>query len=155
MAMVKQIIFKIGRGFYGIDVSKVMGIEKDIQEVSIPNAPACIKGIINLRGDVIPVFSLREKFNMDANENIDTRELIIAKSQGVVIAIEVDLVKEIAELEEEKIGKVPSIVRNENTNYIQSIAHVEEELVLVLNLDGLLDTEQADHLQKIVEAQQE
>lgn len=153
MAMVKQIIFKIGEGLYGIDVSKVMGIEKDIREVNIPNAPACIKGIINLRGDVIPVFSLREKFNMDVNEAIDTRELIIAKSQGVVIAIEVDLVKEIVELEEGKIGKVPSIVRNDNTSYIESVAHVEKDLVLVLNLDGLLDEEQAEHLQKIVDNQ--
>lgn len=153
MAMVKQIIFKIGEGLYGIDVSKVMGIEKDIHEVNIPNAPACIKGIINLRGDVIPVFSLREKFNMDVNETIDTRELIIAKSQGVVIAIEVDLVKEIVELEESKIGKVPSIVRSDNTSYIESVAHVEKDLVLVLNLDGLLNEEQAEHLQKIVDNQ--
>lgn len=148
--MRKQIIFNIGNGIYGIDVSHVMGIEKDIPVVEIPNAPACVKGIINLRGDVIPVFNLREKFHMP-DVQLDTKELIIAKSQGVIIAIEVDLVKEIVELDESKIGPVPSIIKNEHTKYIDSVAHLESGLVLVLNLDGLLDEDQADNLQKIVE----
>ena len=105
MAMKKQIIFKIGDGVYGIDVVKVMGIEKDIPVIPIPNAPECVKGIINLRGDVIPVYSIREKFNLP-DAQLDTKELIIAKSQGVVIAIEVDVVKEIIELDESKFGAV-------------------------------------------------
>lgn len=153
MAMMKQIIFNIGEGLYGIDVNEVLGIEKDIAIVGIPNAPACIKGIINLRGNVIPVFDLRKKFNMPSNIDIDTRELIIAKSNGVMIAIEVDLVKEIVELDDDKIGKVPSIIRNEQTKYIDSVAHVDKNLILVINLDGLLDKEQAAHLQDIVENQ--
>lgn len=153
MAMNKQIIFCIGEGSYGIDVSKVMGIEKDIPVVSIPNAPECIKGIINLRGDVIPVFSLRERFHMPTDVKIDTRELVIAKSQGVVIAIEVDLVKEIVELEDSKIGPAPTIIKSQGTEYIESIAHVDDSLVLILDLDGLLDESQANHLQTIVENQ--
>lgn len=153
MAMNKQIIFNIGEGSYGIDVSKVMGIEKDIPVISIPNSPKCIKGIINLRGDVIPVYSLREKFGMPTDVQLDTKELVIAKSQGVVIAIEVDLVKEIVELEDSMLGAVPTILKDEGTEYIGSVAHVDKNLVLVLNLDGLLDKSQADHLQTIVENQ--
>ena len=152
MAMKKQIIFKIGDGVYGIDVVKVMGIEKDIPVIPIPNAPDCIKGIINLRGDVIPVFSIREKFNMP-DVQLDTKELIIARSLGLVIAIEVDLVKEIIELEDTKFGGVPSIVQSEQTKYMESVAHVDNDLVLVLNLDGLLSQEQVQHLQGVVENQ--
>lgn len=152
MAMKKQIIFKIGDGVYGIDVVKVMGIEKDIPVIPIPNAPECVKGIINLRGDVIPVYSIREKFNLP-DAQLDTKELIIAKSQGVVIAIEVDVVKEIIELDESKFGAVPSIVKSEQTKYMESVAHVESGLVLILNLDGLLSQEQAQHLQGVVENQ--
>ena len=153
MAMNKQIIFFIGEGNYGIDVSKVMGIEKDIPIIPIPNAPRCIKGIINLRGDVIPVYSLRYKFGMPTDVQLDTKELVIAKSQGVVIAIEVDLVKEIVELEDSMLGAVPTILKSEGTEYIGSVAHVDKNLVLVLNLDGLLDSDQAEHLQTIVENQ--
>ena len=153
MAMNKQIIFFIGEGNYGIDVSKVMGIEKDIPIIPIPNAPRCIKGIINLRGDVIPVYSLREKFGMPTDVQLDTKELVIAKSQGVVIAIEVDLVKEIVELEDSMLGAVPTILKSEGTEYIGSVAHVDKNLVLVLNLDGLLDSDQAEHLQTIGENQ--
>lgn len=152
MAMKKQIIFKIGDGVYGIDVIRVMGIEKDIPVIPIPNAPECIKGIINLRGDVIPVFSIRQKFNMPDVE-LSTKELIIAKSQGVVIAIEVDVVKEIIELDEAKFGAVPSIVKSEQTQYMESVAHVESGLVLVLNLDGLLSRAQAEHLQGVIDNQ--
>lgn len=152
MAMNKQIIFKIGDGVYGIDVAKVMGIEKDIPVISIPNAPECIKGIINLRGDVIPVFSIREKFKMP-DVQFDTRDLIIAKSQGVPIAIEVDQVKEIIELDDTKFGEVPSIVKSGETKYMEAVAHVESGLVLVLNLDGLLSREQLQHLQDVVQNQ--
>lgn len=154
MAMKKQIIFCIGDGVYGIDVSKVMGIEKDIPVIMIPNAPACVKGMINLRGDVIPVFSLREKFHMPTEVKLDTKELVIAKSRGVVIAIEVDLVKEIAELDDSKIGPAPTIIKGEGTEYIDSVAQVDDGLVIILDLDGLLDNEQANHLQTIVENQQ-
>lgn len=146
--MIKQIIFSIGDGTYGIDVNQVMGIEKEIPVVTIPNAPRCIKGIINLRGDVIPVYSLREKFNMPKVE-LDTKELVIAKSKGVTIAIEVDMVKEIVEIEEENINSVPTIVKAAETQYVSSVAHLKETLVLILNLDGLLDDEQASHLQQI------
>lgn len=149
----KQIIFKIGTGSYGIDVSKVMGIEKDIPVVGIPNAPECIKGMINLRGDVIPVFSLRDKFHMPAAENLETKELVIAKSNGVVIAIEVDLVKEIVELEDSKIGPAPVIIKAPGTEYIESVAHVENDLVLIIDLDGLLDAGEANTLQAIVDNQ--
>ena len=153
MAMKKRIIFYIGEGAYGIDVSKVMGIEKDIPVVSIPNAPECIKGIINLRGDVIPVFSLREKFHMPTDVKLDTKELVIVKSRGVVIAIEVDLVKEIVELDDSKIGPAPTIIKGEGTEYIESVAQVEDSLVIILDLDGLLDKDQADCLQTIVDNQ--
>lgn len=149
----KQIIFCIGEGVYGIDVNKVMGIEKDIQVTGIPNAPDCIKGIINLRGDVIPVYSLREKFHMPANSDISTKELVIAKSRGVVIAIEVDLVKEIVEVDDSKIGPAPVIIKNEGTEYIDSVAHVDNNLVIIIDLDGLIEKEQAVHLQSIVDNQ--
>ena len=130
-----------------------MGIEKDIPVISIPNAPECIKGIINLRGDVIPVFSLREKFHMPTDVELDTKELVIAKSRGVVIAIEVDLVKEIAELEDSKIGPAPTIIKGEGTEYIESVAQVDDGLVIILDLDGLLDKDQANCLQTIVDNQ--
>ena len=153
MAMMKQIIFNIGEGLYGIDVSRIMGIEKDIAVVGIPNAPACIKGIINLRGDVIPVFSLREKFNIPYNAEMETKELIIAKSNGVMIAVEVDMVKEIVELDETTIASVPLILRKDSTRYMEAVAHVNKKLILVINLDGLLDEEQVVALQNIVENQ--
>lgn len=151
--MMKQIIFCIGEGVYGIDVGRVMGIEKDIPVVSIPNAPECIKGIINLRGEVIPVYSLRERFHMPSNVELDTKELVIAKSHGVVIAIEVDLVKEIVEVEDDKIGKAPAIIKSQGTEYIESVAHVDDSLVIVIDVDGLLDQNEAVHLQSIVDNQ--
>lgn len=152
-AVMKQIIFCIGEGVYGIDVGRVMGIEKDIPVVSIPNAPECIKGIINLRGEVIPVYSLRERFHMPSNVELDTKELVIAKSHGVVIAIEVDLVKEIVEVEDDKIGKAPAIIKSQGTEYIESVAHVDDSLVIVIDVDGLLDQNEAVHLQSIVDNQ--
>jgi len=151
--MMKQILFKIGNGIYGIDVYSVMGIEKNMDVMCVPNAPQCIEGIINLRGDVIPVFSLREKFNLDPSVKFDTTEMIIAKAHGMTIALEVDEVKEIVEIEDTQTSSVPKIIKNEHTQYIKSVAEIDNKLVLEINLDGILDEAQKEGVEALLEEQ--
>ena len=110
MTEFKPVVFKVGNEYYGVDINLVRGIEKMIQVVSIPNSNPNIKGIINLRGDVIPVYSLREKFNLEPMNESEENQFIIVKVDDMLLALEVDKVDEIQNISEEMIFDVPIII---------------------------------------------
>ncbi|WP_167957824.1 chemotaxis protein CheW [Anaerosporobacter faecicola] len=155
MDTTKQVIFKLGNEEFGIGILYVKAIEKYMDIVPIPNAPSYIEGIINLRGDVIPVYSLRNKFGLPKKEVDDNTKLIVTKSKDIVMAFEVDLVNEIVEIPESSIHDAPMIIRSESTAYIDRVADVNRRLVLLLNLDGILSDAEKGAIEKIVAEVQE
>ena len=146
----KQVIFRVGKEEYGLDIMLVNGIEKYINIVSVPNAPKCIKGIINLRGDVIPVYSLRRKFGLEEAEITDNTKLIVTRSKGVLMAYEVDEVEEILEISKSQLSAVPNIVYNEQTTYMGAVANFDGRLVMLLNHDGIITDQEKVHIQNMV-----
>lgn len=101
METFKPVIFKLKGESYGIDIDLVNGIEQEQRVVPVPNAPGYIKGIINLRGNVIPVYSLCQKFGF-ADCNLETSQLIITRMKEMLVAIEVEGVNEIFEIEQDR-----------------------------------------------------
>lgn len=150
MAMVKQVLFCIGEETYGVEVTHVKGIEKYLNMVPIPNAPSYIEGIINLRGDIIPIISMRVKFGLPKKDVTEDTKLIIVKSKDVLIGVEVDSVQEIVEIAEEDISQPPVIIKNEKTSYIDKVAHVNDGLVILLDLDGILSNQEQESLQQLL-----
>lgn len=147
---VKQVIFKLGEEEYGLDIMLVNAIEKNMDLVRIPNAPSYIKGIINLRGDVIPVYSLRRKFGLPEKEADQNVKLIVAKSQGILMAYEVDEVKEILEIPAANISETPLIVKSPETSYIHSVANLNGRMVILLDHNGILSKSEKDHIESFV-----
>ncbi|MBQ9701225.1 MAG: chemotaxis protein CheW, partial [Lachnospiraceae bacterium] len=78
MADFKPVVFKLDEELYGLDILRVQGIERDQQVVRVPNTASYIKGIMNLRGNVIPVYSLRKKFNLPDTANTDIQYIIVS-----------------------------------------------------------------------------
>ncbi|MDF2870541.1 MAG: Chemotaxis protein CheW [Anaerocolumna sp.] len=149
----KQVIFTLDNEEFGLDIMVVNAIEKFTDLIPVPNAPSFIHGIMNLRGDVIPVFSLRRKFGLpDKAVSEDTR-LIITKSNGILMAFEVDGVKEIIEIAPENISETPSIVRGINTTYIQNVANIGGRMIILLNHDGILSSKEQEKIESILEEQ--
>lgn len=149
----KQVIFTLGEEEYGLDIKLVNAIEKYTNIVRIPNAPSYIRGIINLRGDVIPVFSLRKKFGLEDKNMDENTKLIITRSNNLLIAYEVDSVKEIIEIPSENISDTPVLIKSSSTAYIQCVANVENRMILLLNHDGLLSENEKQHIETIMENQ--
>ncbi|MFU0826047.1 MAG: Chemotaxis protein CheW [Lachnoclostridium sp.] len=147
----KQVIFTLGNEEFGLDIMLVNSIEKYTDLVPIPNAPSFIRGIINLRGDVIPVYSLRRKFGLGEKEIDDDTKLIITKSNGILMAYEVDAVKEILEIPAENISETPPIVKNIQTSYIQCVANINGRMIILLNHDGILSLSEQESIQDFVE----
>lgn len=155
MAVEKAVLFNIGEETYGIDIADVQGIEKYINILSVPNTLSYIEGIINLRGDVIPIFSLRKKFGLPLIPVTEETKLIIGVSNGTVIGFEVDMVKEIVEIPEKDIVGPPIILQGGNTKYVGSVAHVNDGLVVLLNLNEIISQVEKENIQELIKNTQE
>ncbi len=150
MANFQPIVFKINKELYGIDLMCVSAIEKDQQIVSVPNASSSIKGIINLRGEIIPVYSLRDKFKLPPMESDETN-LIICNLDNMRLAVEVDAVEEINHIGDEQISAFPRIALNPETRFFTKVANVDGKLILIIDMNNLLTDEEEESAKQLME----
>ena len=94
MAMFQAVVFKLNEKKYGVDIGYVNSIEKEQKVIQVPNSSTSIKGIVNLRGEVIPVVDLKTKFGLNY-EDKEMTEMIIVNHGESKLALEVDVVNEI------------------------------------------------------------
>lgn len=146
----KQVIFTLDGEEFGFDIMIVNAIEKYTDLIPVPNAPSYIRGIMNLRGDVIPIFSLRKKFNLEERPIDENTKLIITKSNGVLMAFEVDGVKEIIEIPASSISDTPTIVKSMDTSYIQNVANLNGRMILLLNHNGILSSKEQEKIESLI-----
>ena len=116
----------------------------------IPNAPSLYPGIINLRGDIIPVFSLRKKFGMPEKEIDSNTKLIITKSRNVLMAYEVDEVKEILEIPLSNISETPVIVKGPDTAYMKAVANINGRMIVLLEHNGIISETEKSHIETLI-----
>lgn len=149
----RVIIFHLGKERYGIDVELVKGIEKaqTQQVVRIPNSVPYIKGIINLRGLVIPVYNIRSKFSLEDVSTTDATSLLITAVGDVTLAIWVDEVEGIFDLEPEQTFPTPAIVKNAETRYMLKIAHLGKGLAIILDAYHLLSDEEKQRVADMID----
>lgn len=144
------VVFTVGNQEYGVDIGLVRGIERVQEIVRVPNSNPDIKGIINLRGDIIPIYSLRHHFKMDEIQQTEESKFIVVNTHGLNIALEVENVEEIHRVEDDMLHEIPTIVKSEDTKYIDKVLNVNGRLILVLNIENLLTPEEAESVQKMV-----
>lgn len=154
MEATKQVIFKLGEEEYGFDIMIVNAIETYSGVVPVPNAPDYILGIINLRGDVIPVYSLRVKFGLPEVEKSGA-QLIVTKSQGIMIGFKVDSVHEILEITADQLSAVPVIVKNDKTTYAKAVANINGRMAIILDHEGILNSSEQESIAKLLEKQKD
>jgi len=147
---IKQVIFTLGEEEYGLDIMLVNAIEKYTNMVRIPNSPSYVRGIINIRGDVIPVYSLRRKFGLEDKIMDEDSKLIITKSNNILIAYEVDAVKEIIEIPAVDISDTPVIVKNNDTAYIKCVANINGRMILLLDHNGILSSKEKENIENLL-----
>ena len=149
---IKPVVFKLDTQEYGVDINLVSGIERYQQVVPVPNSVSFIKGIINLRGEVVPVYDLRKKFNMQPYQGeVENKSLIVVKISDVFVAIEVDAVSEIHDFGPDKIVKMPKIVVNEETKFMERVANLDGRLIVLMDVTKLLSEEEIEGVKKLKE----
>lgn len=152
MAFKRIVFFRIGDLVYGLDVFYTQGIEKPRNLMPVPNALSHIKGLINLRGEIIPVYSLRKKFGMAEIDVTSSTELIVTKlKNGILIAFEVDGVREITEISDETESIPPALVMSGETEYIEKVVQLKDTLAILLNPEGVLTPQEKYNIEMYLE----
>lgn len=132
------VVFRIGQEEYGVDIQKVSIIEKMMNIARVPTTPAYILGVINLRGEIIPVMDLRQRFDMPAREPDDDTRIIIFRMGEVALGMLVDMVSEVHQLSEANIESVTSITNDRTLDYITGVGKIDGRLVTLLHVEKLI-----------------
>jgi purine-binding chemotaxis protein CheW len=135
----QYVVLTLGKEEYGIDIQKVQIIEKISAITRVPKAPEFIKGVINQRGEIIPVMSLRLKFNLPQVQYTDASRIIIVKLEEDSIGIIVDSVKEVLTFSDKDIENVQNIITDYDGEYILGVGKIDQRIVTLLDLKKLID----------------
>lgn len=150
----KYLTFTLDDETYGIGILKVKEIIGMLPVTSVPRTPDFVKGVINLRGKVIPVTDLRLKFGMAAMAYTDRTCIIVVEidtnESTVLIGIVVDAVSEVLNIKEEEIEKTPDFGTRLNTEYILGMAKMGGGVKILLDIDRILSTGEIETLKTAV-----
>ena len=138
--MTKFTIFNISEDVFGIDISRVLEILRVQKIFSIPGLPGFLTGVMSVRGAVIPVMDLRLRFGMKpANKK---ERIILVRYREEKIGFLVDEIREILLLNPEEISPSPSIFKGFKTEYLTGLGKKGEQIIILLNIDNLLTSEE-------------
>ena len=137
-ALKQFIVVKLGVEQYGINIQYVQNIVRMMNITRVPKAKYYIKGVVNLRGEIIPVMSVRLKFNLEDDVFSNDTRIIFVKVDGNEIGLIVDEVKEVIQLTGDDIDIINQDVSEENDNYVYGVGKVGDGLVTLLNIEDLI-----------------
>jgi purine-binding chemotaxis protein CheW len=130
--------FKLGSEEYGIDILKVQEIRGYEKPTRMANVPAYIKGIVNLRGNIVPIIDLRIKFNLSSVEYNDFTVVIILNVASRVLGIVVDGVSDVTTLAPDQIKPTPDFSANLDTSHILGLGTLDERMLILMDIERLM-----------------
>ena len=142
----KFLTFLMANEKYGLEILKVREIIGMMDVTSVPTTPAFVRGVINLRGKVIPVIDLRVKFGMEAKENTQRTCIIVMHlthtAQEMTLGIIVDEVSDVLDIDQAQIEPPPSFGANIRTDFILGMGKVDQKIVTILDIDRVLSEQE-------------
>ncbi|MDY6796633.1 MAG: chemotaxis protein CheW [Actinomycetota bacterium] len=138
----KFLTFNLGEEEYGLEILKVREIIGLMHITRVPRMPDFVRGVINLRGKVIPVIDLRLKFGMSANEDTEETCIIVVDLDDKLMGALVDRVSEVLDIPDDDISETPDFGVSVDTRFIQGMGRIEERVVMVLDIGGILTSEE-------------
>jgi purine-binding chemotaxis protein CheW len=131
--------FALGEEQYGIEILKVQEIKGYSGVTPIPNTPPHIRGVMNLRGTVVPVVDLRTKFSRETRPYDKFTVIIVVTVGAKIVGLVVDAVSDVLDIATQDIRPTPELGRREDMRFLQGMATVGEKLVVLLDIDTLLE----------------
>ncbi|MFC9707998.1 purine-binding chemotaxis protein CheW [Paenibacillus sp. JNUCC31] len=146
----KVIVFKLGSEEYGIEVDKVQTIERMMPITRVPKTLSFVKGVINLRGVVIPVIDLRGRFSLPESEYTDQTRIVIVGVDDMQVGFIVDSANDVIDIKRDAIDTPPEVVGGVKARYLRGVAKLEDSrLLIMLNLHEVLNKSEIVQLESI------
>jgi purine-binding chemotaxis protein CheW len=134
---IQIVVFELGDERYGLDIATVYEIIRHQPITAVPQAPVFVEGVINLRGRIIPVVDLRDRFGMRQGDLTKASRIVVADAGGTRVGLVVDGVSEVLMVPTDAIEPTPDVAANADHEYLRGIAKLGERLIILLDLNGL------------------
>ncbi len=147
--ILQLVSFKLGKEEFGVDILKVQEINRMLEITQMPNAPEFVEGIVNLRGRIIPVIDLKKRLNLPAKEYDNSTRIIVVELSGKTVGFIVDEVSEVLRIKSDITEPPPEIVAGIDSDYITSVAKLDNTLLILLDLNKILSFEERAVLETV------
>jgi purine-binding chemotaxis protein CheW len=148
----EYLTFRLGAEEYGIDILRVQEIRSYEQPTRIANAPAFLKGVVNLRGVIVPIVDLRLKLGCESAEYNHFTVVIVLNVKGRVVGAVVDSVSDVLELGGDQIRPAPATNATIDTSYITGIGSVAERMLILMDIEALMSSADMGLMEETAEA---
>jgi purine-binding chemotaxis protein CheW len=150
MAEIKVVSFRVGDEVYAVDIMKIDSIAEMMKTMKLPGLPPFMMGVANLRGEVIPIIDTRIKFMLESKPDHGGDRIVVVYVGDKKIGIVVDEVKEVLTLTQDQLEEPPK-AGGSASSFISAIAKMEDRMLMIIDIDKVLTTEELIKLDKFVE----
>ena len=148
--MEKQyVIFKLNKEEYGVEISHVQEITEIKSITTVPNTPTFVEGIINLRGKIVPIVSIKKRFDLPQLGEMEEQRIIIINLKEKQVGFIVDDASQVLTLDESQIENPPELIAGIDRDYIIGIGKVEEKIIVLLDLEKILSEQEQKEIEKM------
>ncbi len=148
--VLQLVTFRLLEEEFGLPILDVREIIRMTEITPVPNSPAFVEGVINLRGQIIPVVDLRKRFNLNANDLDDNSRIIVVEIVGNILGLVVDSVAEVLRIPVDAISPPPAIVANGiGSEYIRGITNQDDQMLILIDLKKVFNLQELSSLSSI------
>jgi purine-binding chemotaxis protein CheW len=145
----QAVTFALGSEEYGVDIAQVQEINRMVTITHVPRAPQFMEGVINLRGQLIPIIDLRTRFGMERSERTKHTRIVVTEIGSKRIGMVVDSVSEVLRIPVEQIEDAPDLVAGVDTEYIRGVGKMGDRLIIMLDLGRVISGSEKIELDKL------
>ncbi len=152
-AEMRQLIsFTVGAEEYGLELLRVKEVIRMRQITWLPKAPPCVKGIINLRGDVIPIVDLRERFGLQQEQQTASTRVIVVEVGGKPVGMVVDSASQVVRVPADQFDPTPAVMGERSRDFITAVGKTGDRLIIMIDVDRILDSEEMSQIADTLKA---
>ena len=136
----KYVLFRVGEVRYAINLEYAVQIFRNQNILDVPRAPRYVEGVVNVRGGVVPVINMRERFGLTREENEKKKRIVVIKIEDHLYGLLVDDVREIVDIKEEVVDRNVTSVFGLRKNMIEGIAKLNNKLIIILSIKEVVNS---------------
>lgn len=142
------VTFAVGKEEYGLRIEEVQEIVRMPEITRLPQTAAFIKGVINLRGNIVPVIDMRERFRLEKVEYTETTRVIVVRIGEKLTGLIVDNVSQVVEIEHSEIEDAPDIISGRSREFISGIGKLNDQMIIIIDTAKILTDEEINEVEK-------